>query len=143
VYEKEAIEGQTNENGERVERRQDCSNIVALCINRHPVHQVGKHNAPEKAGENAADANHPFPEAVPSLTLALTAELEGRATQDERKEYQKHLWIECAEHRGIPARKGREHCATCRDQPDLIGIPEGSNRVYNHAPLTIVFTQER
>ncbi len=140
---KENIEGQPYQQRERIERRQESTSVVSLRVNWHTVHQVSNHDAPEEARENTAHENHPIPEAAPAETIMLTAKLERCTTYDECKEYQEHLRVKTAQHCGIPDGEGCEQATSGGDEPDLVGIPEGANRVHNHTPLAIVLAQER
>src|SRR5258707_15083425 len=103
-------------------------NALQQIAERHPEY----HTRHQPAREQGV-----VPEGPPARIGNLVAEPEPDRTKDERSKNEKHGDVEARERGGIDRRPCREHRATTEDQPDLIAVPERSNRIDRNASLDV------
>ena len=89
-----------------------------------PCDQIRDRNAPEECGDDAAEGKCVRPAALPYFILAMMAELEGDAAQDECGEHEEERNVEGAEHRRIDMRESRKRGTARRNHPDLVAVPD-------------------
>ncbi len=73
----------------------------------------------------------------------LPLQLERDAPPHQGGEEDDQGQIEGREHGGVPAGEGGERRRSRHDQPDLVAVPDGPDRVDQHAPLQVVAPDER
>ena len=103
--------------------------VVLAGVDRQPVQQVAQSDADHERGEQAAHGQRDVPGAAPVGRVALAPVLEGHAADDERYQQQDHRQVQAREHGRVPAGESGEHGGAGHDQPDLIAVPQRSDRV--------------
>ena len=77
------------------------------------------------------------------LRVALAPELEPDVAHDQADQDQEEREVEAGEERRVPLREGRERGAPGDDQPDLVAVPHGPDRVQHGAALGLVVADAR
>ncbi len=126
-----------------VEQGQQRAGELALRVDRDAVHHVREGDAPEQGRDRRADEDRAVPPGPPAVGVVLAAVLECDAAHDQRDEDQEEREVEAGEERRIPGRERRERRAAGGQQPDLVAVPDRSDRVDDHAPVVVVLREER
>ena len=96
-----------------------------------------------RAGSAEPDDDGPVPAGPPRGRVPLAAVLEGDAAQDEADQDEEQREVHAAEHRRVPEREGREGRAAGDEQPHLVAVPHGRDRVDHHAATQVVLADDR
>jgi hypothetical protein len=130
------------QHGVDAEEVQDVAGVVAVGVQRHPVHEVRERDAPHERCADAAHGVGPSPRRPPARVVALLAPFEGDDADDEEDEDEEQREVEGREHRRVPRRERRERRAGGDDEPDLVAVPDGTDGLEHRAALALVARQE-
>ena len=83
------------------------------------------------------------PETAPPGAVALRAPLERDDTDDQEEQEQQEREVEAREHRRVPGRERRERRPGGDDEPDLVPVPDGPDRLEHRPALGFVPGDER
>ena len=88
---------------------------------------AAQHPALRQRGQRRAPGEGGIPPAL-VRRVALGAEVEGRAAQDQSQQHQHDRHVQRGQHHALRLREGDQQQAHGQDQPGLVGIPERSDR---------------
>jgi hypothetical protein len=144
-----AVEGEQRDDGDATqdgvpaEQVPEGAGEVAVGIERHAVEEVREPDAPDERRTDAADGVRPHPDGAPTRARALRAPLERDHADDQEDEHEQQGDVEAGEHRRVPRREGGEGGASRDDEPDLVAVPDGPDRLEHDSALALVAGQER
>src|SRR2546423_12971628 len=107
-------------------------------MERSPVRETPGAPSDERRGKRPPDRTRPRPARPPAGALPLAAPLERDAAPEQPEQHQQQRQVERREHRRVPQRKRREQRRSGDDQPYLVAIPPGTDRVDRHPALGLV-----
>ena len=136
-------DGDAREHAVRAEQIQEVAGEVAVRVDRRAVDEARQPDPPEQRRAEAADRVRPGPRRPPAGRLALRAPLERDDADDEEDEDEQEREVEAGEHRRVPGREGRERRSSGDDEPDLVPVPDRSDRPQSGAPLLVRARHER
>ena len=116
---------------------------AAVGVERDAVHEVRERDAPEERGTDAPEDVGGRPDRTPARAVALLPPLEGDDAHDQEDQDQEKGKVETGEHRRVPGRERRERRAARDDEPHLVAVPDGSDRLEHHVALALVAREER
>ena len=67
--------------------------------------------------------------------VLFSAPLERDDADDEEEEHEQQRDVEAREHRRVPGGERRERRRAGDDEPDLVAVPDGADRLEHHASL--------
>ena len=143
VEREERHDRDSGEHAVRAEEIQEVAGEVAVRVDRGAVQEPRQPDPPEKRRAEAADRVRPRPRRPPPGSLALRAPLERDDADDEEDEDEQEREVEAGEHRRVPGRERRERGASGHDEPDLVPVPDRSDRPQSRAPLLVRARDER
>ena len=116
------------EHAVRAEQVQEVAGEVAVRVDRGAVEEGRQPDPPEQRRAEAADRVRPRPRRAPAGRLALRAPFERDDAHDEEDEDEQQREVEAREHRRVPGRERREGRTAGDDEPDLVPVPDRSDR---------------
>ena len=105
--------------------------------------QVREPDAPDERDARAPERVRRRPDTAPPGALALLAPLERDDADDQEEQEQQEREVEAGEHRRVPGRERRERRSGGDDEPDLVPVPDGTDRLEHRAALGFVSREER
>ena len=127
----------------RVQQVEERPGPLVVRVDRNAAQDVRERDAPQQRRQRAAPEDRAVPPRLPLRPLVFPAELESHATEDQRRQDQEQREVEAAEQRCVPLGKGGERGAAGHQQPDLVPVPDGPDRVHEDAPVGVVASEER
>jgi len=103
--------------------------IGEIVAHRNPFEDVAEGDTEEECRQEAGNDDRLVPGSFPAVVVDFTPELEGDAADDEGKEEQDQGRIEVTEHEGIGCRECGKRGAAGREEPDLVAIPDRTDRI--------------
>ena len=134
----EQADGDPGENRVAAEQIAEIAGEVLVGADRHAVEETRKRDAPEQRGADRGDRVHPGPRRLPARGLCLLAPLERHDPYDQQHEDEEKGEVEAREHRRVPHGKCRERGAAGDDEPDLVSVPDGPDRLEHRRPVGLV-----
>ncbi len=125
------------------EQIQEVAGEVAVRVDRGAVDERRQPDPPEKRRAEAADRVRPCPRRPPPGRLALRAPLERDDANDQEEQDEQQREVEAREHRRVPGGEGRERRSAGDDEPDLVAVPDRSDRPQGGTPLLVRARDER
>ncbi|MNJ40828.1 hypothetical protein D3C77_357300 [compost metagenome] len=132
--------GNPADKGVQVDHVEQSSFHLHVAVDRQPFEQAGEDDAEQKRRQQAAQENRQIPGVLPARVLYFTPEFKRHPASDQGQQQYNKRCIVAAEQRGIPVWECREHRAACRQQPNFVRIPEGTDRIDQHPSLHIIFS---
>ncbi len=138
---------QSAEQAERIEQLEEAGPLVehphfVIDAERRALQEIADRDAEDERGNEPADEERVVPKRAPRGIVDLVSELEADGTHDERRQHEKYRDIEARERRCVNRRPGGEDRAAAEQQPDLVAVPDRTDRVDGDAPLDIASRDE-
>ncbi len=114
----------------------------AVARDRYAPDEVRERNAPEQRRHGARDGQQRVPPAAPARVLALVAVLDRDPADDQTDEQDEQRNVEGREECRVPRGERSEGRPTGHDQPYLVPVPDGADRVHERATLLFVVADE-
>ena len=138
------------EQAEGAEQRPEAAGVqvgLAECCARqggdvHALDEVGEADAEHERDDQRTDRGAGVEGIAPTVVGHLGAVFERDASQDQPHQHQEQRQVQAAEQGCVPAGEGREGGATSGDQPDLIAVPGGSDRVDHHPAFLGILAED-
>lgn len=134
---------QPTEEGDRLHEARNTTDEDRAARDRRTAHQVHEGHAPQQRRHEAPEEEGQVPGPPPRRRAPLRSELERDATDDERDQDEEQREVELTEHRPVPSRECGKRRTAGDDQPDLVAIPERSDRVETEPPVDVVGGDDR
>ena len=138
----ESDERDPGEHAVRAEEIPEGAREVAVGVERHAVQQAGEADAPDERRAVAPYRVGQEPDRAPAWARALRAPLEREHADDEEEEHEQEREVEAREHRRVPGGERGERRRAGNDEPDLVPVPDGADRLDLHVSLGLVLWHE-
>ena len=133
---------QPAEEGVRNEQVEQAPGERAVARDRYAADEVRERDAPEQRRHGARDGEQRVPAAAPLRVRALVAVLDRHAADDQADEQDEQRKVEGGEQRRVPRGERSERRPAGHDQPHLVPVPDGADRVHQRASLLFVVPDE-
>ena len=128
--------------GVGVQLGQQIALVAEVFLQGHPPGHVAQGHPDQQRGGEARDAEGPVPEGAPRRARPQAAHVDRDPAEDQHEQQQDEGQVEPAEHRGVDVGKGCEQGPAAGDQPDLVAVPEGADRVQEDAAVGVARGQQ-